>query len=46
MGADPGIKDARFGTKPLGWARHFERQAFIELLEPVTTPEEGAQDGG
>jgi hypothetical protein len=46
LGADPDIKDARFGGKPLGWARHFGRQAFIELLEPVTTPEEGAEDGG
>jgi ankyrin repeat protein len=37
LGADPGIKDARFGGTPLGWARYFGQAALIELLEPVTT---------
>jgi ankyrin repeat protein len=36
LGADPGIKDARFGGTPLGWARYFGQAALIELLEPVT----------
>ena len=39
LGADPDIKDARFGGTPLGWARYFDRQPIIELLEPVTAPE-------
>lgn len=36
LGADPGIKDARFHSTPLGWARHFEHQAVVELLVPLT----------
>jgi ankyrin repeat protein len=36
LGADPGIRDHRFNSTPLGWARHFGQQAIIELLEPVT----------
>jgi hypothetical protein len=36
LGADPNIEDARFDSTPLGWARHFEKQAVIEFLEPVT----------
>jgi hypothetical protein len=36
LGADPGIRDARFDSTPLGWARHFGRQALVDLLEPVT----------
>jgi ankyrin repeat protein len=39
LGADPDLKDARFGGNPLRWARYFNRQPIIELLEPVTTPE-------
>jgi hypothetical protein len=46
LGADPDLKDARFGGTPLGWARHFDRQAIIELLEPVTTPEADPADEG
>jgi ankyrin repeat protein len=37
LGADPGIRDARFDSTPLGWARHFGREALIDLLEPITT---------
>jgi ankyrin repeat protein len=37
LGADPNIKDARFDSTPLGWARHFDQPAMIELLEPLTT---------
>jgi hypothetical protein len=49
-GADPDIRDMRFDSTPLGWARHFGQDQLIELLEPITTPEEpaagpGAQDG-
>jgi len=36
LGADPGILDERFGSTPLGWARHFGQQALIDLLEPIT----------
>ena len=37
LGADPDIRDKRFYSTPLGWARHFGQQAIIELLEPLTT---------
>jgi ankyrin repeat protein len=40
LGADPDIRDQRFGSTPLGWARYFGQDALIELLEPVTTPPE------
>jgi ankyrin repeat protein len=36
LGADPGIRDARFDATPLGWAQHFGRKALIDLLEPIT----------
>ena len=36
LGADPTIKDARFDSTPLGWARHFGQQPMIELLETRT----------
>jgi hypothetical protein len=36
LGADPDITDARFAATPLGWARHFDRPAMVELLGPVT----------
>jgi ankyrin repeat protein len=36
LGADPDIRDERFGGTPLSWARHFGQQAMIELLEPLT----------
>jgi len=36
LGADPDIRDHRFGSTPLGWARYFGQRALIELLEPVT----------
>jgi len=38
LGADPNIRDERFDSTPLGWARYFGQQALIELLEPVTAP--------
>jgi len=45
-GADPDIRDARFGSTPLGWARHFGHESMAELLEPVTTPDAPDADGG
>jgi ankyrin repeat protein len=45
LGADPDIRDHRFGSTPLGWARHFGQQPLIDLLEPLTAPEPAPQDG-
>jgi len=39
LGADPDLRDHRFGSTPLGWARYFGHQPLIDLLEPLTTPE-------
>jgi ankyrin repeat protein len=39
LGADPGLRDHRFGSTPLGWARYFGHQPLIDLLEPITAPE-------
>jgi ankyrin repeat protein len=39
LGADPDIRDHRFNSPPLGWARHFGQQPLIDLLEPLTTPD-------
>jgi ankyrin repeat protein len=33
LGADPGIRDARFQGSALDWARYFDRPVLIELLE-------------
>ena len=44
LGADPGIRDHRFDSTPLGWARYFGRAALIELLEPVTQPDTAVTD--
>jgi ankyrin repeat protein len=45
LGADPDIKDRRFDSTPLGWARYFEREELIDLLEPVTTPDATGDEG-
>ena len=45
LGADPGIRDTRFDSTPLGWARHFGQQEIIELLEPLTAPELTTPEG-
>jgi ankyrin repeat protein len=37
-GADPAVRDVRFGATPLDWARHFDRPAVVELLEPYGDP--------
>ena len=39
LGADPDIRDHRFGSTPLGWARHFGQQPLIDLLQPLTAPD-------
>jgi ankyrin repeat protein len=39
LGADPDIRDHRFDSTPLGWARYFGQQPLIDLLDPLTTPE-------
>lgn len=36
LGADPEVRDRRFGATPLGWARHFARPGSVALLEPVS----------
>ena len=36
LGADPGIRDARFHATPLGWAEHFGQQAMADYLRPLT----------
>ena len=44
LGADPGIRDHRFGSTPLGWARYSGQEQLIELLEPLTAPDEPGPD--
>jgi ankyrin repeat protein len=46
LGADPGLRDQRFDSTPLGWARYSGQQQLIELLEPLTPADEPAADGG
>jgi hypothetical protein len=41
LGADPDIHDARFDATPLGWARHFEQDETVAVLEPVTRADPG-----
>jgi ankyrin repeat protein len=36
LGADPSLRDKRFDSTPLGWARHFSKQPLIDLLEQWT----------
>lgn len=33
LGADPDLRDARFGGTPLDWASHFDQDATAALLE-------------
>ena len=46
LGADPGLRDHRFGSTPLGWARYFGQERLAGLLEPVTPAEELAPGDG
>ena len=41
LGADPDLRDHRFASTPLGWARYFGHQPLVDLLEPLTAPEGG-----
>ncbi|HEY2520275.1 MAG TPA: ankyrin repeat domain-containing protein [Streptosporangiaceae bacterium] len=43
LGADPDQRDERFGSTPLGWARHFGQAELIAFLEPLTSPDPDAQ---
>ena len=36
LGADPDIRDTRFGGTPLSWARYFGREQTAEFLAPIT----------
>jgi hypothetical protein len=36
LGADPGVRDRRFGATPLGWAQFFGQFELVGLLEPLT----------
>jgi ankyrin repeat protein len=46
LGADPDVRDQRFGSTPLGWARYFGQQQLIDLLDPVTAADEPAAVDG
>jgi GNAT superfamily N-acetyltransferase len=39
------IRDAVFDSTPLGWARHFQRQEILKLLEAQTFLESESADG-
>ena len=45
LGADPDLRDQRFGATPLGWARYFGQPELIAFLEPLTRPEEPGEAG-
>jgi Ankyrin repeats (many copies) len=36
LGADPDIRDTRFGGTPLGWARYFGQEQTVRFLAPLT----------
>jgi hypothetical protein len=40
LGADPGIRDKRFDSTPLDWARYFGQEQLVALLEPLTAAAE------
>ena len=35
LGADPSLRDARFGATPLDWARHLGPSAVVDLLDEM-----------
>ncbi|WP_055585422.1 ankyrin repeat domain-containing protein [Streptacidiphilus griseoplanus] len=37
LGADPNIRDTRFGNTPLGWAEHFRHTEVAHFLRPLTS---------
>lgn len=38
LGADPDLRDARFGGTPLDWARHSDQRSVAAVLAPITAP--------
>jgi hypothetical protein len=36
LGGDPAVRDGRFNTRPLDWARYFNEPELVDLLEPLT----------
>ncbi|HEY1674404.1 MAG TPA: ankyrin repeat domain-containing protein [Streptosporangiaceae bacterium] len=46
LGADPDLRDQRFGTTPLSWARYFGQPELIAFLAPLTRPEEAGEAQG
>jgi hypothetical protein len=36
LGADPLIRDKRFDSTALGWARYFDQAEIVDLLTPLT----------
>jgi ankyrin repeat protein len=46
LGADPGVRDARFDSRPLDWAHHFGQQPLIDLLTSATPPAESRDQPG
>jgi hypothetical protein len=45
LGADPNIRDTRFDATPLDWARHFDQEAMVALLAPLTSVSGRASSG-
>jgi hypothetical protein len=43
LGASLDVRDARYDSSPLGWARYFDQPELAALLEPLTPSDE---DGG
>ncbi|MGH9105801.1 MAG: ankyrin repeat domain-containing protein [Acidimicrobiales bacterium] len=36
LGGDTAVRDGRFNTRPLDWARYFNQPELVDLLEPLT----------
>jgi ankyrin repeat protein len=36
LGGDPAVRDGRFNTRPLDWARYFNQPELVDLLAPLT----------
>ena len=46
IGADPDVRDKRFDSTPLDWARHFGQAETAALLEPLTAERDDEGDEG
>ena len=44
IGADPDVRDKRFDSTPLDWARHFGQAETAALLEPLTAERDDEGD--